>query len=145
MNNQDLIGNTVNVGDLVLVAEKDMMPSFSKIEKISGQRCYFPLLFSNRHMSYTKDSFRAFDQIISLTALNIPEEMISCKYRCNDGFMDIAGTILEPGMKVVGIANGNFHKGIVEKLTDKTCFVNFSGPKATRTFSTYLLAYEVTR
>ena len=138
----DLLGNEIHVGDLILYAESDMIPCSAKVTDLSKSRCYFPGFFSNKHYSYEKKSFRAYEQVISLTSLGISEKQLS-ENEQNNTQSDIIGTPLVPGMEVVGIAGGTYYKGIVKKVTAKQCIVEYSDYwKESKTYPQYLLAYN---
>ncbi len=142
MMRRDILGNEVNLGDLILYADGGTGVRTSIVDKLSVSRCYFPAMRYLKFYCGEINAFRMYNRVVSLSSLGITKNDVSTGKA--ELHQDMRGVALRKGMNVIGAVAGNLHKGTVIKVSNKTVTVEFEDYYygTCRTYSNVLLAYD---
>ena len=121
MGKLDIFGNTVSVGDTIMLIAQDGRYLTTETVKSCGEtRCYF----TNRAEFAYQDSYRPCNGVFSVTALGDAAENIE---QAGVGKRDALGNPVDIGDVVLIIETGyrRFQKGKVLSVAGKSCMVSF--------------------
>ena len=121
MGKPDILGNTVSVGDTIMLIAQDGRYLTTEVVKSCGEtRCYFT---NYAEFSY-QDSYRPYNSLFSVTALGTAAQNIQ---QAGEGRFDALGNPVNVGDVVLIIETGyrKFQKGRVLSLAGKSCMVSY--------------------